>query len=459
MQPNPCGVSCETLEKPDCRDRRSLEGPPRRERCGFTLIELLVVVSIIATLASLILPGVQSARSAARRTQCLNNLHNLAIATQNFSLANRDRFPQLSSAADGPSQVFGDAMMRGAGSNPEARQPAGWPVLLLPYLDSAALSENLRTASHGSPSDPTTIQALVRLRIAGFTCPDDVSSDAPGSISYVGNAGYIWTSDWGGGGASPGTSPPNLHDIGRVTWNYIPAPPPVICPGDTIYDYGASHRDNARIQAATGIFHTPHVVSPCRGALYLDVRRSYGRVSNGDGLTQTLLFSENLDVGSWSSPLLGDIGFAFAIPPFSHPDPTSWQTWMPDDTASYQLNAIGVRNTSDNLTLQGATLSGNPPPAAGLPACGINTNLEAGTGMSPRPSSQHPGLVNVAFADGHVNSMSESIDFSTYLRLMTSDGVRLGQIIESNADFRREEFRLWLQQTASAMPSRESLRA
>src|SRR5690348_11561425 len=66
--------------------------PMRADNRGFTLVELLVVIAIIGILVALLLPAIQAAREAARRSQCSNNMKNLALAVLNFE-SSKKRLP------------------------------------------------------------------------------------------------------------------------------------------------------------------------------------------------------------------------------------------------------------------------------------------------------------------------------------------------------------------------------
>ncbi|GAB6187662.1 DUF1559 family PulG-like putative transporter [Thermopirellula anaerolimosa] len=107
---------------------RRMRGLWRKFPPGFTLVELLVVIAIIGILIALLLPAVQAAREAARRSQCTNNLKQIALALHNY----HDKYNVFPSLGQGPT----------AGTPPEEKSTYGGLsafVMLLPYLEQTAL--------------------------------------------------------------------------------------------------------------------------------------------------------------------------------------------------------------------------------------------------------------------------------------------------------------------------------
>ncbi len=130
-----CALSPIVRSKTSTAARQPLRRTDRRVswHAAFTLVELLVVIAIIGVLVSLLLPAVQSAREAARRSACGNNMHQLALACLNYESTN-DAFPPGGVGARGGSWADGYG--------------ASWRTFVLPYMEATAVSGGLEmTAS------------------------------------------------------------------------------------------------------------------------------------------------------------------------------------------------------------------------------------------------------------------------------------------------------------------------
>ncbi len=131
----------------------------KARRPGFTLVELLVVIAIIGVLVALLLPAVQAAREAARRTQCTNNLKQIGLGFHN----NNDINGHLPTGGWGWGWV-GDADL-GTGKG----QTGSWPFNILPYIEQKTIYD----MSGGSPGQPKqdALTRMVQIPVKTYICP------------------------------------------------------------------------------------------------------------------------------------------------------------------------------------------------------------------------------------------------------------------------------------------------
>lgn len=168
-------------------------------RPGFTLVELLVVIAIIGVLVALLLPAIQAAREAARRSQCTNNMRQLGIAAQNYHSGNK-HFPPGDLGARDPR----DIKKQGAGHTGTA--PNNVPltphiIFMMPYLE-----ESSRFAAFDRKLDWNKQSRAVLEQITGplptYQCPSDdhynmVATTGGANDVNLGDAKGNYGPNWG----------------------------------------------------------------------------------------------------------------------------------------------------------------------------------------------------------------------------------------------------------------------
>lgn len=155
-------------------------------RCGFTLVELLVVIAIIGILVALLLPAVQMAREAARRTQCTNNLKQIGLACQNH----HDAFGLL---PDGGHRWTSSRTFIDGKPHIAPYQGWGWLYQILPFIEERSL--------YNHPNN-NIVRGSV---ITGYFCPSrrppTITNFSRAVNDYAGNAGMLGggLNNWGDG--------------------------------------------------------------------------------------------------------------------------------------------------------------------------------------------------------------------------------------------------------------------
>ncbi len=341
---------------------------------GFTLVELLVVIAIIGVLVALLLPAVQAAREAARRSQCLNNMRQIGLAVLNFESSN-GHFPP-------GSEIDSDYHCPGNGQDCRG-EPVYWKIL--PYLEqdnleSLLVDENASDNNgrfrgwndwsnqhDASLADPTLGDELVQASIDVYKCPS--------------------TGQWG--------EYQNRRDYIAIAGGSILEEVPI----DPRISTTRPPRSLSGFVYWDGLFliHNPQAVEPPRSMAMIT-----------DGTSNSFAFGECVHFHrDGAGPGHGDPDVGGYLP---------W--WIGAKCAAPCANQNNWKydrcmvNTSTN------------------PINSVVLNQQNFTRMEIPLSSDHPGGCHILFADGHVTFVSEDIDSLMYRALSSIAGQ---EVVDSSA--------------------------
>jgi len=154
-----------------------------KSRTGFTLVELLVVIAIIGILMGLLLPAVQMARAAARRTQCQNNMRQLGLALMNYESA-KGAFPPSRTAPD--DLMIPSGITANSGSAVTSTQ--SWSTVILPYIEQGNLADLYNFKQPWFDNANSNNLTVIQTKTTAFLCPSSVSQDQRDEFHVIGAA-------------------------------------------------------------------------------------------------------------------------------------------------------------------------------------------------------------------------------------------------------------------------------
>jgi prepilin-type N-terminal cleavage/methylation domain-containing protein/prepilin-type processing-associated H-X9-DG protein len=266
----------------------------RRNICGFTLVELLVVIAIIGILVALLLPAVQAAREAARRTQCINNEKQFSVAFHLY----HDAFGTLPAGSDCDLQSAG-----------YIQHCHSYAERILPFVEEQAVYDKLNFAvDNNAGNNPGALNNLV---IQGWTCPSD--GDA-GLMNNAREVNYL-----------PG--PAGTFSLGQ---SYVPCGGPLefnlcvvpVLPTGTPQKMSINCRsERGGAILSTGINSGKSLGAP---GLFAGGPVAYSFRTCTDGLSHTLLLGESLPIYSSHRMYFNSVFNAATTNPYInwHKDPS-----------------------------------------------------------------------------------------------------------------------------------------